>query len=64
MLVTADRRLQYQQNIPRFDIGVVVISAHDVRLPSLPRLIPKLREAITDVTQGTVVIVGPTDARE
>lgn len=57
VLLTADQRLQYQQNIPRFDIGVVVIAARDVRLPSLQRLIPRLRAAITSVPPGAVVII-------
>ena len=35
VLVTADQRLQYQQNIASFSIGVVVIVAVDTRLPNL-----------------------------
>jgi Domain of unknown function (DUF5615) len=57
VLVTADQRLQYQQNIPRFHIGVVVIEAVDTRLPSLQRLLPELRSAILSVIPGTVQVV-------
>jgi hypothetical protein len=57
VLLTADQRLQYQQNIPRFDIGVVVIVAIDTRLPHLRSLLPQLRTAILDITPGTVIIV-------
>jgi len=60
VLVTADQRLQYQQNIPKFDIGVVVISARDVRLPSLRLLLPQLRRAIESVAAGTLVVVKAT----
>jgi hypothetical protein len=57
VLVTADQRLQHQQNIPRFAIGVVVIVAVDTRLPHLRTLVPQLRDAIESVTDGTVAIV-------
>lgn len=58
VLLTADKNLQYQQNIPRFDIGVVVLASADTRLPSLQALLPEIRAAITDVAPGTVVRVG------
>lgn len=57
VLVTADQRLQYQQNIPRFQIGVVVIAAADTRLPNLQSLLPQLRAAITSVSPGSVSVV-------
>ena len=58
VLVTADQRLQYQQNIARFTIGVVVIVAIDTRLPHLRSLVPELKRAITDVAGGSVRLVG------
>ena len=61
VFVTADQRLQYQQNIPQFDIGVVVIAARDTRLPHLQLLLPQLRSAILNVTPGSVVIVSRSD---
>jgi hypothetical protein len=57
VLVTADQRLQYQQHIPKYDIGVVVISARDVRLPSLRTALPQLREAIERVGSGELIVV-------
>jgi predicted nuclease of predicted toxin-antitoxin system len=57
VLVTADKRLQYQQNLPRFDIGVVVIAAADTRVPHLRTLLPRLRIAIEGVERGAVIIV-------
>jgi predicted nuclease of predicted toxin-antitoxin system len=57
VLVTADQRLQHQQNIPQFRIGVVVIDARDTRLPHLRSMIPQLRAAIQDVMPGTVLVV-------
>jgi predicted nuclease of predicted toxin-antitoxin system len=60
VLVTADQRLQHQQNIPQFPIGVVVIAARDTRLPHLRSMVSELRAAIIAVAPGTVVVVGTT----
>lgn len=59
VLVTADKNLQYQQNIPQFDIGVVVVAAADTRLPQLQAMIPQLRIAIASVTAGSTITVKP-----
>jgi hypothetical protein len=55
--VTADKNLQYQQNIAAFDIGVVVVASRDARLPHLRMLLAQLRAAIANVTSGTVITV-------
>ncbi len=57
VLVSADQRLQYQQNIATFKIGVVVIETVDTRLPSLRTALPDLRTAISEVKPGSLLIV-------
>jgi hypothetical protein len=57
VLVTADKRLRYQQNIARHDIGVVVLATRDTRLPRLQQALDELRSAIRDVAPGTIVFV-------
>ena len=57
VFVTADQRLQHQQHIPRFEIGVVVIVAPDTRLPHLRTLVPQLRTAINSVAFGSIISV-------
>ena len=59
VLVTADKRLQYQQNIPQYDIGVVVIGTLDTRLPRLlqSEVLQELRAAIREVAPGTLIVV-------
>ena len=57
VLLTADKRLRYQQNIAQYNIGVVVIATRDVRLPRLQQVLDELRAAIRAVTPGTVMIV-------
>lgn len=60
VLVTADKNLRHQQNIPKFHIGVVVIASVDTRLPHLRLLLPQLRAAIASIAPGSVVIVTTT----
>ena len=57
VLLTADKRMRYQQNVPQFAIGIVVIETVDTRLRNLRRFIPQLSEAIQNVAAGTVIII-------
>lgn len=57
VLLTADKRLRYQQNVTQFAIGIVVIETFDTRLRNLRRFIPQLQEAIHKVAPGTDVII-------
>ncbi len=57
VLVTADQRLRHQQNVPSFDIAVVVIDSRSTRLIDLRPLIDRLNIAIAAAERGTVVIV-------
>jgi hypothetical protein len=59
VLLTADQRLRYQQNVSQFDIGIVVIETIDTTLPNLRRLLPRIKSAIASVTAGSVLIVKP-----
>jgi hypothetical protein len=58
VLLTADRNLQYQQNIPRFDIGLVVLALRDSRLPSLQSKIAEIESAVMAVKPGTIIHIG------
>jgi hypothetical protein len=57
VLLTADKRMRYQQNVSQFAIGIVVVETFDTRLRNLRWFIPQLREAIQNVAPGTVVII-------
>lgn len=57
VLVTADQRMRYQQNVALFSIGIVVIETFDTRVRNLRRFIPQLGEAIRQVAVGTVVVI-------
>ena len=57
VLVTADKRLQYQQNLAQFRIGVVVLATVDTRLPQLRSVLPQIRAAIESVGPGSLVVI-------
>lgn len=57
VLVTADQRLRYQQNIAQFAIGVVVIQTFDTTLPNLRTLLPKIKMAIEEAVRGTITVI-------
>lgn len=60
VLITADQRMRFQQNVAQFAIGIVVIETFDTRLQNLRRFLPQLRAAIQGVAAGTVVVI-PTN---
>lgn len=57
VLVTIDQRMRYQQNVPQFDIGIVVIEVRDTRLIHLRPLVPQLRDAIASIAPGEVALI-------
>lgn len=59
VLVTIDQRMQYQQQVAKFAIGVVTIEVPDTRLLHLRALVPQLRDAINNVKPGQVIVVRP-----
>lgn len=54
VFLTADRRLQYQQNVVQFDIAVIVLMARRNRFEDYEPLIPRLLEALTRIRPGEV----------
>lgn len=57
VLLTADRRLQFQQNMGRFTIGVVVILTVSLRYRTIAAAIHRIREALAAVKPGEVLHV-------
>ena len=48
IFVTVDRNLQYQQNLERLPVKIVVLIAKDNRLETLKKLIPKIFGRISE----------------
>lgn len=57
VLLTADRRMQYQQKLTSFAIGIVVIVTPRLQLRVLERGLEPLREALSRVEAGQVIHV-------
>jgi predicted nuclease of predicted toxin-antitoxin system len=58
LFITADQKLEYQQNLARSGLGIIIIKAVRNRMDELRPLIPSLLQAISSVRQGSVVSVG------
>jgi predicted nuclease of predicted toxin-antitoxin system len=58
VFVTADRNLQYQQNLAALPLAVIVLVAHDNRLPTLLPLVPELLVCLAKLTPNSLVRVG------
>jgi hypothetical protein len=57
VLLTADRRMQYQQKLTSYGIGVVVIVTPRLQLQVLERAVVPLRQAINTVSPDQVLHV-------
>jgi hypothetical protein len=57
-LVTVDRNLAFQQDIPGSGVAVVILRARSNRLPDLLPLVPALQEALAQARPGHVAQVG------
>ena len=57
VLLTADRRLQFQQNLSRFNIGVVVILTASLRYRHIRVAIEAIRDALASVESGRLLQV-------
>ncbi len=55
--VTADQNLEYQQNVARFGIGIVVLVARTNRLVHLLPLVPLILRALETLRPGELVRV-------
>ena len=56
--VTSDRKLEYQQYMPRVGVAVIVLRAHTNRLEDIAPLVPALLDVLLEVRVGTVTHVG------
>ena len=57
VLITVDRNLSFQQNLPQFEVAVVVLQATSNRLADLKPLVPKVLAILATVNQGQATVV-------
>ncbi len=58
VFITVDRNLSFQQNLPKFDIAVLVLHATSNRLADLKPLTPKILATLPTLIKGTAQHVG------
>jgi hypothetical protein len=58
VFITVDRNLSFQQNLPKFNIAVIVLHAKTKRLVDLKPLAPAILTALPNVMAGEVIYIG------
>ena len=56
--ITVDSRLSFQQNLPKYDIAVVLVISKWNRIHDLVALVPELLEKLASAPKGSVTNVG------
>ena len=56
--VTVDRNLSFQQQLPKFDIAVILLTSKSNRVDDLVALVPKLLESLPTARKGGVTAIG------
>jgi hypothetical protein len=52
VFITVDRNLSFQQNLPKFNVAVLVLHASSNRLADLKPLVPKILLMLPTLTKG------------
>ncbi|HEX8148219.1 MAG TPA: DUF5615 family PIN-like protein [Pyrinomonadaceae bacterium] len=58
VFITVDRNLSFQQNLPKFNIAVLVLHASSNRLADLQPLAPEILAALPTLTKGDAQHIG------
>lgn len=58
VFITVDRNLSFQQNLPQFDIAVIVLQTSSNRLADLKPLAPQVLSILTTAAKGQATMVG------
>jgi hypothetical protein len=57
VFITVDRNLSFQQNLPQFDIAVIVLQAQSNRLIDMKPLIPKVLATLATAVKRQAIVV-------
>jgi hypothetical protein len=60
--ITVDRNLSFQQNLPKFDIAVLVLQAPSNRLKDLQPLAPQILVSLTTAVSGEAIFISEKKA--
>ena len=62
VLVTLDKGIEFQQNVSKYNIGVIQISARSSRLEDIQPAMLEVNQVLRDVQPGQVVHVTANDS--
>ena len=57
VLVTLDRNMQYQQNLPKYDLAIVLILSYSNRRGDIEPAMDKVNRAVSEAQPGTLMTV-------
>lgn len=57
VFITVDRNLAFQQNLPQFEIAVLVLHTVSNRLKDLKLLMPKILNTLSIINKGEVIVI-------
>ncbi|HEY9768953.1 MAG TPA: DUF5615 family PIN-like protein [Coleofasciculaceae cyanobacterium] len=57
VFITVDRNLSFQQNLPQFNLAVIVLQAPSNRLADLSPLASKVLAILTSAVKGQAIVV-------
>jgi predicted nuclease of predicted toxin-antitoxin system len=57
VFVTVDRNLHFQQNVAKYDIAVLILSAHANRLADLKPLAASVLTALATIKSGETILI-------
>ena len=57
VLITVDRRMQFQQNLLQLDLALVVLVAKPCRYAQLKLLTPKILACLKTIKAGDIVVI-------
>lgn len=60
VFLTGDTNLSFQQNLTKFNIGVIILEARSTRLSDTLDLMPRVTTILFSIKAGQVIRVGPS----
>lgn len=57
VFITVDRNLSFEQNLPKFDMAVIVLQTRSNRLADLKLLVPNILAVLDTATKGKATLV-------
>ena len=57
VFITVDRNLSYQQNLPRFNIALIVLRAVSNRYDDLKPISEKVLESLQNIAPGRLTVI-------